>query len=261
MGKCTIGYSFLNRRLNENYSQAIVQPLRPCLLHHNSENYSEIYQAIRIATQPKYFTNLIKYVADTETGEISLEKYQTDDFKSKKGRIFKKIKVFADIWQPLYTKKRVSIFFLTFTMANGANMKFSDMIDNVKYRYKSIGFKIKAYFWVSEVSDNHQWHYHLCVVTDRMNLKGKKMPKEIKFERLWGKWTGITFVEKSIQSYLTGYLNKSQATVIVDERTLRGCGSSKMPKVETLKNNSDANSQEKARPKEKISKLLHPVYA
>lgn len=253
MGKCTLGFSFIKRTKNENYSQAIVQPLRPCLLHHNSE----IYSSVRIALQPKYFTTLKRFEVDTDTGEISASYYLTDDFKGKKGRIFKKIGAFADLWQPEYTKKKVSIFFLTFTMANGANMRFSDMIDNVKYRYKSIGFKLKAYFWVSEVSENNQWHYHLCVVTDRMNIRGKKMPDELKFEGLWGKITGITFVEKSIKSYLSSYINKSQATVIADERTLRACGSSRMPKKETLKTNINAITKKNAYAEKEIDYILH----
>lgn len=253
MGKCTLGYSFVKRTLNENYSQAIVQPLRSCLLHHNSE----IYPDVKIATQPKYFTLLDRFEVDTDTAEISKIKYLTDDFKSKKGRIFKKIDAFADLWQPEYTKKKVSLFFLTFTLANNANMKFSDMIDNVKYRYRSIGFKLKAYFWVSQVSENNHWHYHLCVVTERMNLKGKKMPDNIKFNDLWGCRTQVVFVKKSIKSYLSYYLNQSQAKVI----GLRSCGSSKMPKKETLKTNINAITQKKASTEKKVGKLLHPVYA
>jgi len=253
MAKCTLGYSFVKRTLNENYSQAIVQPLRSCLLHHNSE----IYPDVKIATKPKYITLLDRLEVDTDTGEISKIKYLTDDFKSKKGRIFKKIDTFGCMWQPEYTKKKVSILMHTFTMANASNMKFSDMIDNVKYRYKSIGFKLKAYFWVSEVSDDYHWHYHLIVVIDRMKLHGKKIPDTIKFNDLWGCRTQVAFVKKSINSYLSFYLNKSQSKVI----GLRGCGSSRMPKKETLKININAIAQKKTNAETKVSKLLHQVYA
>ena len=252
MAKCTLCFSFVNRTLNENYPQGIVDPLRSCLLHHNSEIYSDI----KIATKPKYNTTLIRIEVDTNTGELSQEEYLTDDFKSRKGRIIKKTTVFADKWQPEYSKRKVSLFMHTFTMANLATMKFSRMMDNVRYRYKSIGFELLDYFWVSEVSDNNHWHYHLVTVTKRMNLRGKTIPDVLKFDDIWGCRTQVAFVEKSIKSYLCYYLNKSQAKVI----GLRGCGSAR-PKKETIKTEDNAITQKEARTKEAVSKLLHPVYA
>ena len=249
MGKCTLAYSFVKRTLNINYSQAIVDPLRSCLLHHNSE----IYKGVKIATQPKYVTTLKRIEVDTNTGEISHSIYLTDDFKSKKGRIFKKVDAFASVWQPLYDKKKVSILMHTLTMANMANLSVSAMVDNVKYRYKSIGYPIKAYFWVSEVSEDYHWHYHLVVVTDRLKLRGKTLPKALKFNDVWGCRTQVAFVKKSVKSYLTYYLNKSEAKVI----SLRGCGSSRLPKKETLKTNINAITKKNAYAEKKVDYILH----
>ena len=253
MAKSTLGFSFMKRTVNENYAQAFVEPLRACPLHNNSGNYP----GVKIATQPKYITTLRRDFFDTETGEIGSEEYLTDCFKSYRGRLYKRMYGFAERWQPEYSKRRVSMFMITFTRVTESKTKWSRMIDIVKYRAKSLGYELLDYFWVSEVSDNNHWHYHLVTVTKRMNLRGKTIPDVLKFDDIWGCRTQVAFVEKSIKSYLCYYLNKSQAKVI----GLRGCGSSRLQKKETIKTEDNAITQKKAGTEKAVRELLHPVYA
>jgi len=215
-------YSYHSRTKNPDYAQGLVKlptRLRACLLHHNSE-----IQDRYIQTLPKYHTHLEKRQLNEQTGELELldNLYTTSDLKSTVGRKIKRISEWSDYYEPKYQKKEVSMLMHTFTVANEANMSMSEMMDNVKYRYKSIGYPIRSYMWVSEVSEDYHWHYHLVVAIDRMNIKGKGIPKELKFDSIWGAHTNVTFVRKSVRYYLAQYMAKCKSKII----GVRGCQTS-----------------------------------
>jgi hypothetical protein len=52
-------------------------------------------------------------------------------------------------------------------------------------------------------------HYHVAIATNRVNLKGKKLPKLLQLERIWGCRTEIDFVKKNIEGYLRKYFAKN----------------------------------------------------
>jgi plasmid rolling circle replication initiator protein Rep len=92
------------------------------------------------------------------------------------------------------------------------------MLDNVKYRYEKINRPIRGYVWALELKENegmqsgYHIHYHLVVAVDRFNIQ--RIPNELKFEDLWGQRTGIEFIKKSVRSYLSKYLYKSDAKIL-----------------------------------------------
>jgi hypothetical protein len=113
---------------------------------------------------------------------------------------------FCGHYQPLYSTKKVTLLFPTFTQANKANLAWKDMVENISLRFKRIGCPIRGYVWTAEISENLHFHYHICVAIDR--VKWKKIPKQLKFESLWGKRTEIDFVKKNVRHYMAKYFAK-----------------------------------------------------
>lgn len=180
-----------------------------CLIHNNSKSQnSEIY----ISNIPKWLTVLSKEDINEDTGEIFYSDYNTDDFKASRNRKIKTVNKFCDFYESLYQSKKVSLLFHTFTRINYSKKDMVLMMENVKDRYEALKRKIRGYLWVLEISENNHIHYHLIVSIDRVYFK--EIPKELKFEDLWGQRTDVEFIKKSIRAYLSKYLYKSQAKLL-----------------------------------------------
>jgi len=150
---------------------------------------------------------------DAETGEIIQVEYLTDDQKRANKRKIDRLNQFCGYYQPMYEKRKISMFLITFTEADQAmkRKEWTRMIEDVKRKFRTIGFNVRGYIWTMEISkDNYHFHYHLCVATDRMNLKGKKIPDQLKFEDLWHRKTGIEFVKRNVRNYLSKYFAKNR---------------------------------------------------
>lgn len=196
------------------------EALRTCLYGNNSGKFERRKTGIIIRTEPKWLTTLKCRIVDAETGEIDEALYQTDDLKKGNARKIKKLDEFCSFYQPQYQRKKISMFLLTFTEADQAieRKKWSRMIDDVKYRFKSLGYDVLGYIWTMEISsDNYHLHYHLCVSVKRMNLRGKSIPEQLKFEGLWHKRTQIEFVKKNVRNYLSQYFAKNRWRITDDE--------------------------------------------
>jgi hypothetical protein len=192
-------------------------PFDACLIGSNDT------QRLVIKTVPKWVTTLGYYDVDCETGEIlGRGLYETNEFKKSNGKKIKVMDVFADHYNDLYRKGKISVLFHTFTRPNHARMSFRRMLHLARKRYKKLGFNINGFVWTAEVTDETEskgkglmWHYHLGVALDkRMNIKGKGIPKELKFEDLWGQRTEVEFVKKNIRFYMAKYFAKHNARVI-----------------------------------------------
>lgn len=204
-----VTFKFKSRRKNPDWSPASLIPLRSCHIR----NKAEILEPdVFISRTPKWLTLLEKEDADKETGEIFYSDYETDDFKSARNRKIKTVEKFCNYYEWLYHTRKVSLLFHTFTRINYAKQDMKRMMDNVKYRYKSLGKEIRGFIWVLEISPTNHVHYHLIVAIDR--VKWKTIPQELKFEDLWGQRTGVEFIVKSVKSYLTKYLYKSEARLL-----------------------------------------------
>lgn len=216
-------YVFKSSKKNPEWSVEKLVSLRSCHIHNNAEiddviqtlckSASHAGSEVFISRIPKYLTVLgAPKSIDTGTGEIFYEDYQTDDFKASRNRKIKTIKKFTEYYEPLYQGRKVSLLFHTFTRLNYSKQDMRRMLDNVKYRYSSIKREIRGYLWALEVSEKNHIHYHLIVAIDRVSWR--KIPEALKFEDLWGQRTGVEFIKKSVKSYLSKYLYKSEAKLL-----------------------------------------------
>jgi len=98
------------------------------------------------------------------------------------------------------------------------------------------------------------WHYHLIVATNRMELKGKKVPAWMKLKSLWGQRTDGSFIQKSVESYCGKYISKKNAGRLVGWRHYGKSKSYEIPesckplfteKEEIIENPFDYDLQEK----------------
>jgi hypothetical protein len=229
------GYSFLRRYPNKDYLNGLKDlPLRSCLKHHNSDRFS----ALKVKTSPKWYTDLLVSQIDTETGELTdFSIYTTNEFKQANGRKIKAINTFVDYFQPLYKRRQISMLFYTLTLAEYGK-PIADVINAFKKRCKRNGTPIIGYVWISEVSEDLHWHYHIAVAINRINVKGKGLPDYLKLDDLWtdnitmdftlaeyGKQitlrTGVQFVRKNIRHYMSKYFAKNPFKIIAyDNRGL-----------------------------------------
>jgi hypothetical protein len=224
-------YSFLSRTKNPLFEEGLIplevgntsNPLfESCLLTIKSDNFYPsktplippqtylIRQTLFVRTEPKWHTNLLEHEYDKETGEILAKGvYQTNDFKVSNGKKIKKLDQFCNFYQPLYKARKVTLWFLTFTRANHSRLSFKQMNNIIKKYYQREGFPIRGFIWTYEISkDNLHWHYHICIATNRINVKGKGLPTKLMFDSLWGQRTEVDFVKKNIRHYMAKYFAK-----------------------------------------------------
>ena len=222
-------YKFHKRVKNELFDSGVKRlSFEACLITTNgSKNeHKNGKNEIHIKTQPKWYTYLNAHELDTNTGELlpTNEIYVSDDFKCSNGKKIKSLDRFCKYYQPLYQDRVVTLWFLTFTQANKAKISFNTMSKIVIQYYKRLGINVRAHIWTAEIgtekyditknpADLH-WHYHMCVATDRVNLKGAKFPELLKFDNIWGQYTDIDFVKKNIRHYMSKYFAKCSYRVI-----------------------------------------------
>ncbi len=193
------GYVSFSKRANRKAIQYVKQKRRML------DNYEEIYF---LQKEPKWLFTFYGNIVDTETGEIFENLvYQQDDVEMAIKRKRKAIKSFTDFYEPLYQAKKVSCLFFTLTQANQSDQTIRVAIDLIKKRFERHNQPILGSIWVSEVSQNNHWHYHLAIATKRVYWK--KIPKWAKVDDLWGRRTGIEFIKKSIGAYLSKYIGKN----------------------------------------------------
>jgi hypothetical protein len=221
MPKVKQDFQFKARDLNPEYSRGLrTVPLRSCLKRNNavffSSNSQVLEPVIEVKTQPKWLTSLGYNEIDTDTGEVQEKTYISDDFKAGNRRKIKALDAFAGLYQPLFRSRKVTLLFHTFTQANQANMTFRSMLtDNVKRHYEKVmGLPVLGFIWTMEISERLHVHYHLCVAVPRFSIKGGQIPDELKFEKLWGRRTGVEFVKKNIRHYLAKYFAKNNSRAI-----------------------------------------------
>jgi len=215
-------YSFLKRRENPEYDKGIVRlPFESCLNTTNGtkkggqKQVNNSQKEVHVKTTPKWYTDLLMCELDQVSGELfPKEIYTSDDFKCSNGKKIKALDRFCAKYQPLYRLRRVSLFFMTFTRANHAKLRWGIMCKLVVKYFKRLGINVRGQIWTAEVSDSFHWHYHLCIATDRVNWKDSGIPPSLKFENLWGQRTEIDFVKKNVRHYMAKYFAKCNYRVI-----------------------------------------------
>ena len=184
---------------------------------------------IAIATNPKWITEYSYTNIDTSTGEIlGCDKLQSNSFKHSNAKKIRAMDAFSATYSDLYRQRRVTLLFHTLTRANASNRAWSDFMDLVLKRYKRLGLPVLGYVWVMEVGEeDNMIHYHLAVAINRTRFYS--IPKELKFEEVWGSRTEIDFVKKNVRHYLAKYFAKNQSRVVDldSQKSIRSLGKSK----------------------------------
>jgi predicted SprT family Zn-dependent metalloprotease len=104
--------------------------------------------------------------------------------------------------------------FYTLTLANETDVTIPKLMNAFKMRLKRNGIKLRGYVWVLEISENLHVHYHLLVATDRIKIKGKKMPEFLKINDLWKRRTQVKFAQKHVRGYLAKYFVKCSNRIL-----------------------------------------------
>jgi hypothetical protein len=157
-------------------------------------------------------------ILDTESGELLEDQvHETTDLEQGVKRKRKAIRTFTEFYEPLYQDRKVSCMFFTLTQANQSDKTLRVAIDLIKKRFERHNLPVLGHLWVSEVSKNGHWHYHLAIATKRVYWK--RIPKWAKVDDIWGRRTGIEFIRKSIGAYLGKYIGKDNIGRIISFRS------------------------------------------
>lgn len=206
-------FNFLKRHVNKKYEGGIKRvPLRSCQLHNNGAVFSREWH---VKTEPKWVTDLLQTDYDRNTGEfLGQSVYRTDDLTSGNNRKIKAVNRFCEHFKEPYRRKKVTLFFYTFTVANQASTDIRDCFKAFKKRLKRRGIKLHGYIWILEISDNLHVHYHALVATDRINFKGNHLPGFLKLDDVWGARCQVECVKHSVRGYLAKYFVKNRSRIL-----------------------------------------------
>lgn len=206
-------FYFLKRHVNKEYESGVKRvPLRSCLLHNNGAVFSHEWH---VKTKPKWVTDLLQTDYDRNTGELLAQSvYRTDDLTSGNNRKIKAVNRFCEHFKDQYRKRKVSLFFYTFTLANQASTSIRDCFKAFKKRLKRRGINLRGYIWILEISDNLHVHYHALVATDRINFKGQSLPEFLKMDDVWGARCQVEAVRYSVRGYLSKYFVKNKSRIL-----------------------------------------------
>lgn len=98
--------------------------------------------------------------------------------------------------------------------------RVADIVLKAKRNLSKIGFKPIAYIWIIDKGKrNGLMHYHLLIVTDKIQLKGKQLPKELQ----------LTFKRRIVHSsfvsnkkWIIAYLKKKPIFYVGRKRKVYG---------------------------------------
>lgn len=116
---------------------------------------------------------------------ITGEKFETNDVKISR---FKRNQLLDGFYnnfkEKKYTWLEIGFDFTTTT-------RIGDVLFKLKRNLKKINLKPLAYVWLVDKGEKHgNMHFHLLVAIDKIDLKGKKLPNELK----------LSFKERKVHS-------------------------------------------------------------
>ncbi len=211
-----------------------------CLLHNNSDKkIPQLLNEYHVVERfPRYKTELDNVRINTRTGDITSTIHSTDSFKQANHRKIKALDKFCDYYQPMYRKNKVSLFHLAFSgYGDQSETTIAPLLEAIVKRLKNNGHKVLGYIWTLEVSEGLHRHYHMCLATDRIKIRGKSMPKCFYFNELWGARTEVTFVREDVKRYLSKYFAKDNFRI----QSHRSFGNSLKHQPPTLSRKNGSN--------------------
>lgn len=202
-------YILRDKQVNANYENASATlPLCSCLIRRNSEKKGYVREIVTVHFEPPSTSVIDCYNVDEQGIQHYEKTFRTDNFKKTNRNKRKLIESFFYCYRSLYRQREVSLFDFTFTQANQAKKPFSDVLDNVKYRFESLNVQIRGYIWTLEVSEDLHWHYHLCLATDRTIFSNVD---NLKLNKAWGQRTQIDTVKNPLAKQY--YMIKKQPKI------------------------------------------------
>jgi hypothetical protein len=107
--------------------------------------------------------------------KITGKKFKTDEVKMMKYRRNKILKNFhQEFKESKYTWLEIGLDFTTTT-------RIADVLLKLNRNLKKINLKTLSYVWLVDKGREHgNMHFHLLVCVDKIDLKGKQLPKELK---------------------------------------------------------------------------------
>lgn len=215
------GFWFLSRSVNPEYHNGLrtvphrIDSFRSCLLHHKSDRNLPLWT---IKSQPKWFTDLLQTNYSKDTGEIfGQEVYRTDDLTAGNNRKIKALNAFKNAFMLDYRKRKISMFFYTFTVANENGVSIATLFNGLKKRFERNGHPLRGYVWTLEIDkDSLHIHYHALVACHRVKCQGQSLPEWLKMDDIWKTRCGVGFAKKNFNYYLAKYLVKNKWRVADD---------------------------------------------
>lgn len=120
--------------------------------------------------------------------KITKEKFDTDDVQIMK---YKRNKILTDFYQKY---KESKFTWLEVGLDFKATTRISDVLLKLNRNLKKMNLKSHAYVWIVDKGEIYgNMHFHLLVVVDKIQIKGKELPKELK----------LTFKERKVHSSFT----------------------------------------------------------
>lgn len=178
-----------------------------CHITNKSDVFTPNY--LIVETAPKWFNYYKMLGVDFESGFFDFGSYQSNSFKASNCRKIAALNKFCKVYEPLYTNKDVTMFLYTLTgYFTHTEMQVKDAVEILKARFKRRGVNMLGYIWTFEISKDLHPHYHLCIAVERINLKGKSLPKYLFLDKVWGARTQVDFVKKNVRNYLSKYFAK-----------------------------------------------------
>lgn len=117
--------------------------------------------------------------------KITGEKFKTNEVKMMR---YKRNKILSNFYQEFkeskYTWLEIGLDFKTTT-------RIADVLLKLNRNLKKINLKTLSYVWLVDKGQEHgNMHFHLLVCVDRIQIKGNKLPKELK----------LSFKERKVHS-------------------------------------------------------------
>ena len=147
--------------------------------------------------------------------KITQEKFVTNEVQIMKYKRNRKITVFFDTYSS-YSKFSLIEVGFNFEVTN----KASDVLRIVKRNITRLNQDFLGYIWlIDKGTENGTMHFHLVVACNKLNFKGKRLPKEMQF-----KFNGIKIHSSFVKNIekLKKYLLKKKIYYIGKRKRVYG---------------------------------------
>lgn len=139
-------------------------------------------KANSMSTKKTLLIRLPKYGITLEN-KIDGQIIQFTDVDKMQWKKKKYITDFQKNYTKAFWKKQISI--LEIVLPNHKDNSVSIFRKNLTTKLKRAGYTVYGFLWFLDVGDMGCYHYHFIIVIDRLKLRNKALPEELKFSNYW----------------------------------------------------------------------------